>query len=213
MNTNYFLYFSVATIFLLILNAYFYFKGFIENNKAFKIFTIYLFLTCVIQLITLYVGKFLHKPNLFLSHFYLVVQFIFLSIFYKELLKNKWITYLIIPFLGFLTYQYIEDPSLFFRYNAIGISITQGVLIIYSIIYLYRCLQGQNLFLIINVGLFLYLISSTLIFASGNLIFNLDISESMNYLLINTNRILYFLFQILIFIEWRKNYYKKIHRL
>ncbi len=179
-------------------------------NKVFKIFTTYLVVMCLIQLITLFVGKIMHKPNLFLSHFYFITQFILLSFFYAELLRNKLLLYFCLPVLGFLTYQYIEDPSLFYRYNAIGISITQGVLIIYSIIYLYRCLLGQNLFLIINVGLFLYLISSTLIFASGNLIFNLDISESMNYLLINTNRILYFLFQILIFIEWRKNYYKKI---
>jgi len=196
----------------LIINIFLYFKSFIQEGKAFKIFTIYLLLICLVQLATMFVGKILHKPNLFLSHFYFVIQFVFLSFFYKELLKNKLILLVLIPVFGFLMYQYIDDSSLFYRYNAIGISITQGVVIIYSIVYLYKCLQGQSSFLIVNVGLLLYLVSSTLIFASGNLIFNLNISESMNYLLINTNRILYFLFQILIFIEWRKNYYKKIHR-
>jgi len=189
-----------------------YFKSFIYEDKAFKIFNIYLSLICAVQLATMFVGKILHKPNLFLSHFYFIIQFGFLSFFYNELLKNKLVLYILTPIIIFLLYQYIDEPNLFYRYNVIGISLTQSILVIYSIIYLYRCLQGENKFLIINVGLFLYLVSSTLIFASGNLIFNLNISESMNYLLINTNRILYFLFQILIFIEWRKNYYKKIHR-
>ncbi len=172
----------------------------------------YLVFICLIQLITIFIGKILHKPNLFLSHFYFIIQFGFLSFFYKQLLNTKLVTYVLIPVTCFLTYQYIIDQDLLHRYNAIGISITQGLLIVYSIIYLYRCLQGQSLFLIVNVGVLLYLVSSTLIFASGNLVFNLNISDSMNYLLINANRILYFLFQILIFIEWRKNYYKKIHR-
>jgi len=202
----------LITIFILIINVYLYFKGFVKNNKAFKIFTLYLLLTGVIQVITLYVGKILHKPNLFLSHFYFVLQFVFLSFFYSKLLKTKLVIYVLIPILGFLTWQYVNSLDLFFKYNAIGISITQGILIIYSILYLYICLQGESTFLIINVGLFLYLVSSTLIFASGNLVFNLSISDSMNFILINTNRILYFLFQILIFIEWRKNYYKKIPR-
>ncbi len=192
------------------MNVLLYFKSFIKEDKAFKVFTIYLLLICLIQLTTMFIGKVLHKPNLFLSHFYFIIQFVFLSLFYKELLKSKLVIYILLSILGTLTYQYIDDPEIFFRYNTIGISITQSILIVYAIVYLYRCLQGENLFLIVNVGLFLYLVSSTLIFASGNLIFNLNISDSMNFLLINTNRILYFLFQILIFIEWRKNYYKKI---
>ncbi len=210
MDFNFFSLLNVFTITFLIFNTFLFLKSFIKFGRAFKVLSCYLFFVSLIQLATIFVAKILHKPNLFLSHFYFISQFIILSIFYRILLKNKFILYLLLPIFGVLTYQYIDDPDIFFRYHAIGISITQSILIVYAIVYLYRCLQGENLFLIVNVGLFLYLVSSTLIFASGNLIFNLNISDSMNFLLINTNRILYFLFQILIFIEWRKNYYKKI---
>ncbi len=194
------------------LNTILYFKSFIRKDRAFKIFSIYLLLMCLVQVISIFVGKVLHKPNLFLSHFYFIFQFIFLSLFYYELIKSKVILFIVFPVFIYLGYQYIDSPEMFFRYNAVGIAITQVLLIIYSMIYFYHSLQGKIVFIIVNIGLFLYLISSTLIFASGNLIFNLNISESMNYILINFKRILYFVFQILIFVEWRKNYYKKIHR-
>lgn len=116
------------------------------------------------------------------------------------------------PIFLFLGYQYASDSNMFFRYNAIGIAITQILLVVYSVVYFYHSLRGKVKFIIVNIGLLLYLISSTLIFASGNLVFNVNISESMNFLLVNLKRVLYFIFQILIFIEWRKNYYKKTLR-
>ena len=212
MEGDYFFWFSILTNLFLIINSFIYFKSFTKFGKAFQIFSIYLVLMCVIQLLAIFYGKYLHKSNLFLSHFYFILQFVILSFFYYFLFKKKIVLLLMIPVFFFLGYQYFLDHSIVFKYNTIGIALTQLILIIYSILYLYRSLNGEAEFLIVNIGLFLYLISSTLIFASGNLVFNEKISEALNFLLVNLKRILYFVFQILIFIEWRKNYYKKTLR-
>ena len=194
---------------MLLLNTTLFLKSFTKHSKAFRFFSIYLSLMCLIQLLSLLVAKVLHKPNLFLSHFYLIFQFVFLSLFYYQIIKNKIILFLMIPILTFLSYQYLNDFEIFFRYNSLGIAITQLLLVIYAVAYFFLSLKGKITFIIINTGLLLYLLSSTLIFVSGNLIFNVNISESLNFLLIGANRLLYFIFQILIFIEWRKNYYRK----
>ena len=202
----------IATI-LLIINTVIYAKALSNNGKAFKMFSVYLILICIVEILTKIVGSLLHQNNLFLSHFYFIFQFITLSIFFKILLKNDIIYFLLIMISVCLGYQYLSEPSLFGKYNSIGISLTQGILIVYSLIYLYHSLQSKYPdFLIVNIGIFIYLLTSTLIFASGNLVFNLNIPRKTYFLLLKLNAILYILFQILIFIEWRKNYYKKTLR-
>ena len=209
---NFFWVFGIITTLFLIFNTLFYLICFKKKKKVFRIFCLYLILMSGVQILSIFIGKVLHKPNLFLSHFYFISQFLILSFFYYHLLKSKIVFLIIIPVFLFLGYQYLFDHSLVNKYNVIGIALTQLILMIYSILYLYRSLNGEAEFLIVNIGLFLYLISSTLIFASGNLVFNEKISEALNFLLVNLKRILYFVFQILIFIEWRKNYYKKTLR-
>jgi uncharacterized membrane protein len=108
-----------------------------------------------------------------------------------------------------VAYQFVIDPELFFRYNSIGASVMQSIIIIYSLIFFYRSISGTSEFLIVNIGIFLYLLSSALIFVSGNVVLDLDISEDTRFLLINVNRVLILVFQILIFVEWRKNYFRK----
>lgn len=203
-----------TTTIILLINVILYLKAFFFQDKAFKVFFYYLFVICVIQITNNILGPILHLENLFLSNIYLVGQFLFLSVFYAILLNSYKIilSILTVIFIG-LIFQYIINTDLFFRYNPIGITITQFSLIIYSVTYLYRSLNLVNSeFLIVNIGLFLYLVSSTLIFASGNLVFNIDIPTKTYDLLFILNAIFYFIFQILIFIEWRKNYYKKTRR-
>jgi len=189
-----------------VVNLTLFFKSFARNNKAFKFFNIYLLLIAIVQILTIYIGQILHKPNLFLSHFYFIFQFIFLSLFYFELLQLKLVKTFLFAVMALLVFQYFEHPELFFKYNALGMSLTQMILVFYSILYFYKSLSGKGEFVIVNIGIFFYLLSSTLIFASGNLVLNLDISEATQFTLINVNRILILVFQILIFIEWYRNY-------
>ena len=198
---------SYILIVFCVINAILYLSKFKYNNKAFKYFAIYLGLIAVIQLSATFIGRFLGQHNLFLFHFYFILQFIFLSIFYRYLLKKIWIYKVLILVLLILAYQYFETPSIFFIYNAFGVALTQGILVIYALIYFYNIIKGDTEFLLVNIGLFFYLLSSILIFASGNLIFDLKEVFQFGYrLLMDLNDVLYFGLQILIFVEWLKNY-------
>jgi len=146
------------------------------------------------------------ESNLFLSHYYFIIQFILLSIFYVELLKYKWIYVILGLSICLLGYQYITDEDLYFKYNALGMFFTQIIIVVYALLYMYQSLTGSKEFTIVNVGIFMYLLASALIFASGNLIFNIDVPESFSNLLLDINLILFLVYQILIFIEWWKNY-------
>ena len=106
----------------------------------------------------------------------------------------------------FISYQFINDGTIFYRYNPLGMTITQTLLVVYAILYLYKTLQGKFEFVIANVGLLVYLISSTLIFASGNLVLDLDIPEETRFKLVNLNRLLSLVFLFLLFVEWWRNY-------
>ena len=183
-----------------VINAILYLGKYKLNNKAFKYFAIYLGLIAVIQLSAIFLGRVLGQHNLFLFHFYLILQFIFLSFFYGYLLKKIWIYKVLIFVLLVLAYQYFETPSLFFIYNAFGVALTQGILVIYALIYFYNFIKGDAEFLLVNIGLFFYLLSSILIF---------DLKEVFKFgykLLMDLNDVLYFGLQILIFVEWLKNY-------
>ena len=196
------------TVIFAVINALLYIKSFALKSKAFKFFAVYLCLVGSIQLTASILGGVFHQHNLFLSHFYFIFQFIFLSLFYFELLGFRWMNWVLIFVLGLIGFQYFQTPEIFFTYNPIGMSITHSVLVLYSLLYFYKQLNGKGDFLIVNVGVFFYLLSSALIFASGNLVFNLNISKSMINLLSNVNSVLYLVFQILIFLEWYKNYRK-----
>lgn len=200
---------SDITVYFSLLYPILYLKGFVSNNKAFKIFTIYLVLIGVIQIGMRFVIKVLEmESNLFLSHYYFIFQFVLLSMFYRQLLSSKWVYYILGAVAVFLVYQYINDPHMYFRYNSIGMFMTHILLVSYALVYMYRCLSGKYEFTIVNIGIFFYLLSSSLIFASGNLVLNIDVPESFTDLLININKFLFLVFQILIFTEWYRNYRK-----
>ncbi len=194
------------TIYFSIFYPLLYIKSFVSNNKAFKIFTIYLVVIAIIQFSLVLIVKMKLGSNIFLSHFYFTTQFVLLSLFYAELLKFKWIIIVMTLVLIGVAYQFIDDPSLFYRYNPSGFTVTQLLIVIYALLYFYKSLSKKNEFLIVNIGIFFYLLSSALIFASGNLIFDVSISESVSATLGDINIVLYLAFQFLIFVEWWKNY-------
>lgn len=154
----------------------------------------------------LYIDLGLGDTNLFLFVYYLVAQFVCLSLFFYSLLKQNWIRWMLLLVLGLLLIQYVLEPSLYFKYNPLGTLITQLVLVFYSLFYFYDSLSGKGRFTIVNYGIFLYLLSSILIFASGNLVFNDLVPEIISHHLQDLNLVLYFVFQIFIIFEWVKHY-------
>lgn len=185
----------------------FYLLKYKNNTSAYKYFTLYLVSMALVQLIMkLYVKLELGDSNLFMFIYFMTFQFVLLSFFFYDLLRYRLILVLMSLVLIFLGIQYAFEPELYYRYNPTGIIITQAILVIYALLYFYRSLSNRKQFAIVTYGMFIYLISSILIFASGNLVFNKYIPKSLLSNLQDLNLVLYFVFQLFIVVEWVKNY-------
>lgn len=180
-----------------------------NQGASFKYFTLFLVSYAGIQwAMHFYVVLTGGNNNLVFFGPYMFLQFITLSLFYKTLLQNKKVFYVMLVVVFFLIAQYIAAPSLLYKYNTIGITLTQSIIIIYSMIFMYRSLTVNSPFRLINLGVFLYFVASTLVFASGNFIFGDEMSQSLHVLLYNVKEITYILFQVLILIELWRNFYR-----
>ena len=187
--------------------AFIYLIGFNRFDKAYKFFTLYLLTIAVIQLgMKAWKWYFEGQSNLFLFFYFFTLQFLWISLFYKELLKFKLMGYLLIGVFVLIGIQYWLNPGLYLRYNPLGISMTQMILVVYSLLYLYRNLTERGNFYLVNIGFLIYFSSSTLIFTAGNWAFDDDFVKSISWILVKVNVVIYFIFQILIFVEWWKHY-------
>ncbi|WP_055442713.1 hypothetical protein [Lacinutrix himadriensis] len=201
---------------LLFINAtlytYSYLKG--KKSKEIKYFTIYLTLIfCVLigsNLLIQVQRKYnFELNNLYLSHFYFIFQFIFLSLFYRQLFNKNQKKYLnVISVLVFLVLiiQYTVKANLFSKFNLLEILITSFPLVLYSIFHLYNSLSKPGKFMYINAGVLIYIATSTLIFILGDYLSVIDreIASDAWFL----NRVFYVGYLILILIEWKKSLWK-----
>jgi hypothetical protein len=201
---------------ILLVNTFVYFKGYSKNGVTFKIFSVYLTAMLIIQIFTslifeigrinihIFSGR---GNNLFLSHFYFILQFFFLSIFFFRLVKyrfqKKFILLTLILVFSLLVGYYVKYPKDYYSFNVFEIAVTSVPLIIYSLMVLIQKFEGSGRFLYITSGFFLYIVCSTLLFTTGNI--SADLKSVIWYL----NNILYVAYQILIFIEWYKHFRKK----
>lgn len=196
---------------ILICNLILFIRDFRFQNKGFKIFTLYLGIIFSIQLGSKILVN-LHYQNLYLSHFYFIGQFIMLSFFYKNLFKEalqkRMVNIGFVFCLLVLGIQYGLDPSLLFKFNLFEIFITSFLLIIYAAFHFYNMLNSKKEFYYINMGVLLYLFGSIVLFLAGNLMATL--SPKINKIPWILNAILFIVYQIFIFVEWRKSNSKKI---
>lgn len=196
--------------FILTFNTFVYFKSYRQKPIAFKIISFYLLFCLIIQLRTSYL-KSIKTPNLYLSHYYFVGQFTLLTFLYKNLLKkafHKLILKIIFAFvLIILSIQFYLNPQLYYIFNLLEIVICSIPLVLYSFLYFIQNIDNDKRdFIYFNSGVFIYLLSSTLLFVTGNYV-----SKSYtfwNRFIWTFNAILYLVYQILVFIEWYKNFRK-----
>jgi len=197
--------------FILIINFICFLKSFTWKGKALKVFTYYLGAIGVVQAISILFWL-LRKNNLVISHFYFLLQFVFLSLFYKELLSTKKtskmikISFIIVPLI--VSIQYAVNFKLFMKFNLLEILLTSVPILILSLKYYFKQLTSRSFFSYVNTGIFFYLLGSTLIFASANI--TTGLSRELNMYLWRLNSVFFIAFQLLIFFEWHKNLrYKK----
>ncbi len=201
---------------ILFINATLYIYSYLKGNKskAVRYFVFYLVLSLCISIGSDQIVKIqrlynLKLNNLYLSHFYFIFQFIFLSLFYNQLFntnQKKYVKIISALIFSILIIQYSLNPGLFSKFNLLEIFITSFPLILYSIFHLYNLLSKPGKFMYINAGVLIYLSTSTLIFILGNLLNTVDRLLSFNIWFLN--RLFYLGFLILILIEWKKSLWK-----
>lgn len=203
---------SYIGLVLVFINTIIYFIGFAPKGKAYKFFVIYLFALSVIQTAAeIYAGNGLN--NHFLSTYYLFLQFILLSCFFYHLfkdIKNKKssiIKYTSLSILIGLTVQYSIYPETYYVFNSIGFLLTTSAIILYSVFYLFEQMSKKLPFYYTNIGIFIYFISSSLIFASAIAI--VSFNDKTNMLIWKINALLFIIYQLLILWEWMQNFYLK----
>lgn len=190
------------------MNVILFYRGFSKNRKAFQFFFYYLFTMFVIQIIVS-LFQFFNMNNLFLSHFYFILQFILLSCFYLNLnmndLQKRIIKISLFFCIALLVIQYTLDAEQFFKFNLFEIFITSFLIIIYAVFYLYNLLdQKEKKFYYINLGIIIYLFGSTVLFLAGDLLTLYALRLEISIWILNA--LLFIVYQILIFVEWKKNF-------
>ena len=194
---------------VLLLNTLLFSIGFFKKGKAYRIFISYLWIICLIQIMSK-VLHFLRLNNLYLSHFYFILQFVSLSFFYLNLQLNvfqkKIVKIGFVFCLTVLTCQYALNPGVFFEFNLFEIFITSFLLIVYATFYLFNLLNEKKEFYYINFGILTYLFGSTVLFLVGDLVAKMKPEfNDVPWLL---NSILYVFYQILILLEFKVSFYK-----
>lgn len=213
MDKDFFLYdiLSKTSNLVLAINIILYFKRYRKNSIAFKIFTNYLLFIFIIQLVSGYL-RLNKENNLYLSHYYFIGQFIFLSLFYlfsekKKLFKNGIRIILLLGLVSIGIY-YLKNPQAYFSFNLFEIAITSIPLILFSFYFFIKKIDSDNhKFIYLNSGFFLYVSCSTLLFSAGN------INSSIKNIIWYSNLVLYLLYQLLVFIEWYKNFRKPLKKI
>lgn len=196
--------------FVLFINLILYSKSYRNKSMAFRVIIGYLLYTFTIEMFASYLSD--HKiHNLFLSHYYFIGQFILFSYFYYLLLNKPIFKKIIIVVLSIVTtiigVQYYNTPELYYTFNLWEIVLSFTPIVIYSLFYFYESFGVENKkYLILNSGVFFYLLSSMLIFSAGNLINSTGRSIALPIWTINA--FLYVVYQLFIFIEWYRNFRK-----
>ncbi len=179
-------------------------KSFSEKfGKAFAYFTYYLLWSFFIQVLT-EVLSILYLNNLFLSHFYFLGQFLFLSLFFRELIDLKTQRVLLTKFFlastTIIIIQYLFSPQLFYKFNLIEIFFSSFFIIICTTFYMYNSLEQKRKFYVLTIGLLIYLFGSTILFILGN-VTNI-LSREYTKIPWILNGLLYIVYQVFILIEW-----------
>lgn len=201
---------SLLCTITLLINSVIYLKRFAVNSKPFKVFVLYLVYISIFQTSSAVLNR-MHIHNLFLSHFYFIGQFILLSFFYSKVLDStvfkRIVGVLSSGVIITIGVNFYLSPDIFFKFSLLEIVLTMSSLVLYSLFYFYESFGEENKkFLILNSGIFFYLLSSILIFSAGNFI--IESNLHLKNIIWRINYFLYLFYQMVVFIEWYKNYRK-----
>ncbi len=197
------------SLLILVINVVFASKIF-QAKPDLKWFEVSLIWAFLIQILAHIIAN-LFGNNMFLLHLYTLFEFIFISLFYKEILFSNYKFPRSINYIIGLTVLMIIANSIFFEpitgFNSNAKGLTQIIIISYAIGYFFNRISvdevKKNLVLNrINAAIVLYYAGSLFIFIFAK--FLMENSLTMNKYFWKFNALLYLIFQILILIAtWR----------
>ncbi|MFZ4929330.1 hypothetical protein [Chryseobacterium sp. Mn2064] len=196
---------------ILLINLVVYCIGFFGSGRAYTFFISYLAWLLICEVV-FYVLNYQKINNLFFSHYYLIGQFLLLGLFFHEILtetyQKKTARFLLAIIPAVLVIQYIMYPEKYYVFNLFEIFVTSYSIIILALFHLYNTLDAQKKYNYISLGLLLYLISSTVIFLSGNLytVMNSQLHKEIWVL----NVVMFIVYQIFIFTEYLSSRKKNV---
>ncbi|WP_452229521.1 MULTISPECIES: hypothetical protein [unclassified Lacinutrix] len=195
---------SLIGLAFLLGNTILFVKDGVIRKKVYNVFLVYLIALSVIE-ITCHIIGFLHPNlNLFISHFYFVFQFAFLSaLFYKLFKEKRWKQLIVVVFgiqICILASMYYSNPQLFWGFNIYEIVSTSIILVAYALSFIIKNLDVQHNYFNFSIGLILYLCCSITIFLFGNL--DLVLYENPYIDIWIFNALFYIIFQYMVFREY-----------
>lgn len=206
MESKHLLFFGISLLGLLFLflNTFLFLRKKEIRKYVSKVFLIYLASLCLIETACHVIGILKPNSNFFISHFYFIFQFTFLSYLYYTLFESKFfkkaIVVVYISQIFILAYMYASDTSLFWKFNHYEIIATSLILVFYALYFIYKELDKVHFYYNFSIGLVLYLLCSISIFLYGNLELVLIEDPYIDIWIFNT--IFYILFQFMIFREY-----------
>ena len=200
----FFFFISLSGLFFLFFNTFLFLSKKEIHNQVSKVFLMYLVSLCLIEGACHVIGILKPNSNFFISHFYFIFQFTFLSYLYHKLIGSNFISKIILFVyliqMTILAVMYIFDPSLFWRFNEYEIIATSFILVVYAFYFIYKEMDKVHYYYNFSIGLILYLLCSVSIFLYGNLELVLIENPHIDIWIFNT--VFYIIFQFMIFREY-----------
>jgi hypothetical protein len=181
-----------------------------KREKGFKIFVAYQgFIIFVFLLLAFKIHC--NKPVFFISHLFLIGEFILLSCCYHEILKEQYqkkivkIAFITTSFI--LAIHFWNDTNLFIKINLLEVFLISFWIIVYAVFYFYNTLEFRTSFYISNMVLLVYQLGCVVFFFTGNLFFKHNTKLSL--FTFDLSNVLTILMQILMFTDFIRSYKTK----
>ena len=195
---------SLLGLLFLVFNTILFLRNSQIKKQISNVFLIYLVTLSIIEVACHVIGILKPNSNFFISHFYFIFQFTFLSYLYHKLIGSNFISKIILFVyliqMTILAVMYIFDPSLFWRFNEYEIIATSFILVVYAFYFIYKEMDKVHYYYNFSIGLILYLLCSVSIFLYGNL--ELVLIENPHIDIWIFNSVFYIIFQFMIFREY-----------
>ncbi|URM37034.1 hypothetical protein [Flavobacterium anhuiense] len=195
---------------ILLINLLLYSYSFFRKEKANVFFVSYLTFIFIIQ-ISMEILYYLKRNNLFLVNSFFIGQMLFLGLFYNSILKVKsqkqFVKISLVLALLVLIVQFINAPQEFLKFNLFEITLTSLLIVVFALLHFYNMLTENKKYYYVNIGIMLYLLSSTVLFIIGNLTSVLN--NEVKYLSWQLNAFLNIVYYLFILFEWKVSFSKK----